>query len=155
MKFFSKRPRPIPEGFTPDSIRLETSTCTGERTIGFFDPSRPSETPLRRAGPPGGGHRRLLRQVRPVPPEMSPLIFPWEPDSSSRPALAYPWNKRLLGAMQGGTGKTAFGSLWGVSGGTPGHGTEHRRRLLGEQKHGAQGFDHPSTRWKTPSSGGR
>lgn len=52
--------------------------------------------------------------------------------------------KRLLGAMQGGTGKTAFGSLWGVSGGTPGHGTEHRRRFFREQKHGAQGFDNPS-----------
>ncbi|HIR41641.1 MAG TPA: hypothetical protein IAB36_07430 [Candidatus Egerieicola pullicola] len=39
MKFFSKRPRPIPEGFTPDSIRMESSTCTGERTIGFFDPT--------------------------------------------------------------------------------------------------------------------
>lgn len=34
-----KHPLPIPEGFTPDSIRLETSTCTGERTIGFFDPA--------------------------------------------------------------------------------------------------------------------
>ena len=32
MKFFSKRPRPIPEGFTPDSIRMESSTCTGEPT---------------------------------------------------------------------------------------------------------------------------
>lgn len=34
-----KHPLPLPEGFTPDSIRLETSTCTGERTIGFFDPA--------------------------------------------------------------------------------------------------------------------
>ena len=34
-----KHPLPIPPGFTPDSIRLETSTCTGERTIGFFDPA--------------------------------------------------------------------------------------------------------------------
>lgn len=39
MKFFSKRPHPIPEGFTPDSILMESSTCTGERTIGFFDPT--------------------------------------------------------------------------------------------------------------------
>ena len=29
----------LPEGFTPDSICMETSTCTGERTIGFFDPA--------------------------------------------------------------------------------------------------------------------
>ena len=28
----------IPEGYTADSIRIEKSTCTGERTIGFYDP---------------------------------------------------------------------------------------------------------------------
>lgn len=39
MVFFRKQVLPIPEGYTPDSIRLETSTCTGERTIGFFDPA--------------------------------------------------------------------------------------------------------------------
>lgn len=34
-----KHPLPIPPGFTPNSIRLETSTYTGERTIAFFDPA--------------------------------------------------------------------------------------------------------------------
>lgn len=34
-----RHPLPIPPSFTPDSIRLESSTCTGERTIGFFDPT--------------------------------------------------------------------------------------------------------------------
>lgn len=29
----------IPEGFTEKDIRLESSTCTGEKTIGFFDRS--------------------------------------------------------------------------------------------------------------------
>jgi hypothetical protein len=27
---------PIPQGFTAEDIRVESSTCTGERTIGFF-----------------------------------------------------------------------------------------------------------------------
>lgn len=27
---------PIPEGFTESDIRLESSTCTGEKTIGFY-----------------------------------------------------------------------------------------------------------------------
>lgn len=27
----------IPEGFTAEDIRLESSVCTGERTIGFYD----------------------------------------------------------------------------------------------------------------------
>jgi hypothetical protein len=26
----------IPQGFTAEDIRVESSTCTGERTIGFF-----------------------------------------------------------------------------------------------------------------------
>ena len=26
----------IPEGFTADMIRLESSVCTGEKTIGFY-----------------------------------------------------------------------------------------------------------------------
>ena len=27
---------PIPEGFTDRDIRIEASTCTGEKTIGFY-----------------------------------------------------------------------------------------------------------------------
>jgi hypothetical protein len=27
---------PIPQGFTAEDIRVESSTCTGERTVGFF-----------------------------------------------------------------------------------------------------------------------
>ena len=39
MKLFKKRAaEKIPEGYTADSIRVEKSTCTGERTIGFYDP---------------------------------------------------------------------------------------------------------------------
>lgn len=30
---------PIPDGFSEEDIRLESSTCTGEKTIGFFDRS--------------------------------------------------------------------------------------------------------------------
>ncbi len=29
----------IPEGFTAESIRIESSICTGEKTIGFYSPS--------------------------------------------------------------------------------------------------------------------
>ena len=29
----------IPEGFTEEDIKLESSICTGEKTIGFFDRS--------------------------------------------------------------------------------------------------------------------
>ena len=29
---------PIPEGFSPEDIRVEASVCTGEKTIGFFSP---------------------------------------------------------------------------------------------------------------------
>lgn len=29
----------IPEGFTEKDIKIESSTCTGEKTIGFFDRS--------------------------------------------------------------------------------------------------------------------
>lgn len=28
---------PIPDGYTEHDIRLESSTCTGEKTIGFYD----------------------------------------------------------------------------------------------------------------------
>ncbi len=27
----------IPEGYTENDIKVESSTCTGEKTIGFFD----------------------------------------------------------------------------------------------------------------------
>ncbi|MBR5722909.1 MAG: hypothetical protein IKX57_04705 [Oscillospiraceae bacterium] len=39
MKLFhrKKEPLPIPEPFTAADIRIEASTCTGERTIGFYD----------------------------------------------------------------------------------------------------------------------
>ena len=30
---------PIPEGFTAGSVRIESSICTGEKTIGFYDPA--------------------------------------------------------------------------------------------------------------------
>lgn len=29
----------IPEGFTEEDIKIESSVCTGEKTIGFFDRS--------------------------------------------------------------------------------------------------------------------
>lgn len=40
MKLFSKKKKvlSIPEGCTADSVRIEASTCTGERTIGFYNP---------------------------------------------------------------------------------------------------------------------
>lgn len=39
MKLFHKKkePLPIPEPFTAADIKVEASTCTGERTIGFYD----------------------------------------------------------------------------------------------------------------------
>ena len=39
MKLFRKKkePLPIPEPFTAADIKVEASTCTGERTIGFYD----------------------------------------------------------------------------------------------------------------------
>lgn len=39
MKLFhwKKETLPIPEPFTAADIRTEASTCTGERTIGFYD----------------------------------------------------------------------------------------------------------------------
>lgn len=41
MGFFHKKKNvlPIPDGFAPDSIRVESSICTGETTIGFYSPS--------------------------------------------------------------------------------------------------------------------
>lgn len=35
--FSGSKPQPIPEPFTAEDIRLETSICTGECTIGFYD----------------------------------------------------------------------------------------------------------------------
>ena len=29
---------PIPQGFTADDIKVESSICTGEKTIGFYSP---------------------------------------------------------------------------------------------------------------------
>lgn len=39
MKLFHRKKEtlPIPEPFTEADIRTESSTCTGERTIGFYD----------------------------------------------------------------------------------------------------------------------
>ena len=39
MKLFHRKKTvlPIPEPFTAKDIRTEASTCTGERTIGFYD----------------------------------------------------------------------------------------------------------------------
>ena len=39
MKLFQRKKEtlPIPEPFTAADIRTEASTCTGERTIGFYD----------------------------------------------------------------------------------------------------------------------
>ena len=37
MSIFKRRPLPIPEPFTADDIRVESSICTGEKTIGFYD----------------------------------------------------------------------------------------------------------------------
>ena len=39
MKLFHRKKEtlPIPEPFTAVDIRTEASTCTGERTIGFYD----------------------------------------------------------------------------------------------------------------------
>ena len=28
---------PIPEGYTEQDIKIESSTCTGDKTIGFYD----------------------------------------------------------------------------------------------------------------------
>ena len=40
MIFGKKKILPIPSGFTADSIRTESSICTGEKTIGFYDPEK-------------------------------------------------------------------------------------------------------------------
>jgi len=40
MFFGKKSVLPIPDGFTADSIKTEASICTGEKTIGFYDPQK-------------------------------------------------------------------------------------------------------------------
>lgn len=37
MSIFKHRTLPIPEPFTADDIKIESSICTGEKTIGFYD----------------------------------------------------------------------------------------------------------------------
>lgn len=41
MPLFSRKrtakPLPLPDGCTPEQIRIESSICTGEKTIGFYD----------------------------------------------------------------------------------------------------------------------
>lgn len=35
--FGKKKAIKIPDGFTAENIKIESSVCTGEKTIGFFD----------------------------------------------------------------------------------------------------------------------
>ncbi len=35
--FGKKKAARIPDGFTAEDIKVESSICTGEKTIGFFD----------------------------------------------------------------------------------------------------------------------
>ncbi|MGN1341463.1 MAG: hypothetical protein ACI4WS_14310 [Oscillospiraceae bacterium] len=40
MSIFRKKQKPVlplPSGFTAGDIRVESSVCTGEKTIGFYD----------------------------------------------------------------------------------------------------------------------
>lgn len=41
MKLFKKSEthQKIPEGFSAESIKIESSICTGEKTIGFYSPT--------------------------------------------------------------------------------------------------------------------
>ncbi|MBQ9808631.1 MAG: hypothetical protein IJM55_07155 [Ruminococcus sp.] len=40
MSIFKKNiPSPVPPPFSAGDIRVESSTCTGEKTIGFYDKS--------------------------------------------------------------------------------------------------------------------
>ncbi len=36
MKMSGKKTIPIPDGFSEKDIKIESSTCTGEKTIGFY-----------------------------------------------------------------------------------------------------------------------
>ena len=42
MELFHKRPKTqaIPDGFSASDIRAESSTCTGETVIGFYDAAK-------------------------------------------------------------------------------------------------------------------
>lgn len=41
MSIFRKNKKiPVPDGFTAESVRIESSICTGEKTIGFYSPSQ-------------------------------------------------------------------------------------------------------------------
>lgn len=39
MRSAKGRNLPVPEGFTEKDIKIESSTCTGEKTIGFYSPA--------------------------------------------------------------------------------------------------------------------
>ncbi|HAE53253.1 MAG: hypothetical protein J6I55_01335 [Ruminococcus sp.] len=34
---FSEKKIPIPQGFSENDVKIESSICTGEKTIGFYD----------------------------------------------------------------------------------------------------------------------
>jgi hypothetical protein len=38
VKISKNKTLPIPSGFTADDIKIESSICTGEKTIGFYSP---------------------------------------------------------------------------------------------------------------------
>lgn len=40
--FGKKKLKKIPDGFTADDVKIESSICTGEKTIGFYDPKTDS-----------------------------------------------------------------------------------------------------------------
>lgn len=39
MKSIKTKTLPIPQGFSAEDIRIESSICTGEKTIGFYSPA--------------------------------------------------------------------------------------------------------------------
>ncbi|MGN1417014.1 MAG: hypothetical protein ACI4XF_09230 [Oscillospiraceae bacterium] len=39
MKNGKNKVLPIPQGFSAEDIRIESSICTGEKTIGFYSPA--------------------------------------------------------------------------------------------------------------------
>ncbi|MGN0695965.1 MAG: hypothetical protein ACI4J5_04270 [Oscillospiraceae bacterium] len=39
MKSRKNNTLPIPQGFSAEDIRIESSICTGEKTIGFYSPA--------------------------------------------------------------------------------------------------------------------
>lgn len=40
MFFLKRKSLPIPSPYTADDIKIETSICTGEKVIGFYDKSK-------------------------------------------------------------------------------------------------------------------